>query len=720
VQPAHQRAVLHRDLKPGNVLVTEEGGRPQPKVIDFGVARAVAGGLGQEPATVAGSLIGTFAYMSPEQADPSGQDVDTRADVYSLGVMLYELLTGELPLAFELGKDGLLEWQRRLLEAVPVRPSERVRALPVARQESCAQRRRTTAVALQRQLRGDLDWILLRALDKDRNRRYASAADLGADLQRYRRAEPVQAGPPTLRYRVGKFVRRNLGLVVGCALLVLGLAGGLVGATLGMLAARASRDVEAAARARQEQQIQRERAVGDYFEFLLFFGDPGTGSSPPSLRQVLDTLTPTIARRLAERPLEEAAVRAAVGRAYLATGEPTRAEEQLARAWQLVDADANADAAVACRVLHDLSRARRLAGGVGAGHAEIARMFTLGASALSGSQPDLAARLREVGDIVQRPRDDWTELRRLCLTVLDQVAGMPWDDPRTRLVGALLGAVSLLVLDEALPGGEVLLDRLEVVARQSLGGDVDFLQVVGRLAEAHLRLGRFAPARRLAVEVLEALSRAGIGAHWLQLSCERIRGLALALGDEPAAGETALLVLDERLRELPAAANAQARAAAQVLTELCDRLVAADRLEPFLLDSLQRWLQVAAADAMAAPWWPADAGGLPAAAVATARRVVERANAAASSPRLLALSGSLLLREDRAESAAAALTAACASLPDLPPELMADAAIAQLRVGRPAAAATLLAALRRRELDGERLAARVRRAVQRVEAAGGR
>src|SRR5262245_15407650 len=203
VQHAHQKGVVHRDLKPGNVLVSDEGGKLQIKIIDFGLAKAMGRKLVEATLfTEAGQIVGTPEYMAPEQADPTNQDIDTRADIYSLGVMLYELLVGALPfLQAELRKAGMLEVQRILREVEPPRPSTKLTRAGDS-STAIANARRMSAGALQRALRTDLDWVVLKALEKDRNRRYDTANALAADLQRFLDHEPLQAGPPSAAYRL--------------------------------------------------------------------------------------------------------------------------------------------------------------------------------------------------------------------------------------------------------------------------------------------------------------------------------------------------------------------------------------------------------------------------------------------------------------------------------------------------------------------------------------
>jgi len=223
IQHAHQTAIIHRDLKPANILVTLEGERPVPKVIDFGIAKATGTELTDSTLrTEVGQIVGTPAYMSPEQAEGTGALVDTRTDIYALGVLLYELLAGERPFDFsQLGGFAIAEIQRVIREEEPPRPSVRLRQRANADIATC---RHTTISALSRELRGDLDWIVMKALAKRPDDRYASASEFAADVRRYQRTEPVLAGPPSLRYRLGKVIRRRRRVLIAAGLVVVSAA----------------------------------------------------------------------------------------------------------------------------------------------------------------------------------------------------------------------------------------------------------------------------------------------------------------------------------------------------------------------------------------------------------------------------------------------------------------------------------------------------------------
>jgi hypothetical protein len=259
IQHAHQKGIIHRDIKPSNVLVTMHDGTPVPKVIDFGIAKAIEGKLTEQTLfTAYEQVIGTPAYMSPEQAEMSGLDVDTRSDIYSLGVLLYELLTGRTPFdPKQLMLSGLNEMRRTLRETEPQRPSNILTTLHGTELKTTAEHRHEEPPKLISMLKGDLDWIVMKALEKERSRRYETANGLAMDVQRYLNNEPVVARPPSRWYRLQKLVRRNLIVFASGAAVVVTLLLGLGLSTWLFLRERDARREQARLRQQAEQSEMR-------------------------------------------------------------------------------------------------------------------------------------------------------------------------------------------------------------------------------------------------------------------------------------------------------------------------------------------------------------------------------------------------------------------------------------------------------------------------------
>ena len=327
VRHAHQKGVIHRDLKPSNVLVTEQAGEAAPRVIDFGIAKAVGITL-TEKTLETRHIVGTPAYMSPEQAEASHLDVDTRSDIYSLGVMLYELLSGRLPV--DPDELGLLRFLASLVarDTAPPTPSARV-AEPGPLGPEVAARRATDRAGLRRDLKGDLDWIVMKALEADRERRYETVNALALDLERYLRDEPVFARPPSTGYRVRKFARRNRAAVTAAAFAVLALVAGLVASAVGLLQARDERD-------RANRELAKAEGVNRFMQEWILSSDPVEGLGPDaSVLEALDYSSSYIDTVLAGPemvPEVEASIRDAIGWSYFKLGQASRATSFLERA----------------------------------------------------------------------------------------------------------------------------------------------------------------------------------------------------------------------------------------------------------------------------------------------------------------------------------------------------------------------------------------------------
>jgi serine/threonine protein kinase/tetratricopeptide (TPR) repeat protein len=350
VQHAHQKGIIHRDLKPGNILVTMFDGKPVPKVIDFGVAKATNFHLTEKTLfTQAGSVVGTVEYMSPEQATGSGLDVDTRTDIYSLGVILYQLLTGTLPFESEtLRKVSMDEMARIIRDTDPPKPSARLtetlrapsRNTPDA--DEIAKRHHTDPRTLRKELKGDLDWIVLKAMEKDRTRRYETANGLAMDLQRHLADEPVSARPPSPIYRVAKFARRHRVGVSAAAAIVIALLVGLTTSTIAFVrerAAKAQADISAQIAngqrlIAQQKEHEAEQAKQIAQNENAFLQDILSDSISKGIRKSPMQTLDDIARRvdgggLSLDPPTEARVRSILARNYASIGLYQRAASQL-------------------------------------------------------------------------------------------------------------------------------------------------------------------------------------------------------------------------------------------------------------------------------------------------------------------------------------------------------------------------------------------------------
>lgn len=343
VQHAHQKGIIHRDLKPSNVLVSKIEKRSVPKIIDFGIAKAVNGPSNALPnLTQFGQIVGTMEYMSPEQSRFNPHDIDTRSDIYSLGALLYELIAGSTPIQVhrlkDLAWDELARWIR---EEEPIAPSARISGDP--NQKSICELRRATPTQLQREVRGELDWIVLKALSKDRTRRYQSASDLAKDIQRYISNEPIEASPPSAAYRAKKYLQRNKLAIGSVAMITCALLLGLAGTTWQAREARQARAIAELQRdiARAESQRAREaesnaardaanvlkqslysRATSNFVnQHLLKFTDPDIEPDRDiSLRTVLDRAAISI-QELNDAPETQAAMRHTLAKSYLSLGE---------------------------------------------------------------------------------------------------------------------------------------------------------------------------------------------------------------------------------------------------------------------------------------------------------------------------------------------------------------------------------------------------------------
>jgi len=343
VQHAHTKGIIHRDLKPSNILVSMQDGVPSAKVIDFGIAKATGAQLTDKTIyTEQRQLIGTPEYMSPEQAEGS-MDIDTRTDVYSLGVLLYELLTGTTPFTTkELRSVAQMEIQRIIREVDPPIPSTRISRnsdtiVAVAAKRQMEPRRLGTVI------RGELDWIVMKAMEKDRQRRYETANGLAADIRRYLAGEAVVAAPASAAYRVQKFVKRHRVMVFAGGVVAAALVLGVVGTTAGLWEANKQRRLaeasatlanEEATRATRAESVAQSRlaeseATVTFLDEMLGAADPTAQGKDVSVRAVLDNASKTVGEKFADRPLIAARLHGTIGRTYTSLGAYEAAEKHL-------------------------------------------------------------------------------------------------------------------------------------------------------------------------------------------------------------------------------------------------------------------------------------------------------------------------------------------------------------------------------------------------------
>jgi len=506
VQHAHQKGIIHRDLKPSNVLVAEYDEHAVPKVIDFGVAKATAHKLTERTLfTEFGQMIGTMEYMSPEQAKLNQLDIDTRSDIYSLGVLLYELLTGSTPIEGKrLHNEAFDEMLRIVREEDPPKPSTRLSTtdqLP-----SIAANRSSEPKQLSGIVRGELDWIVMKSLEKDRNRRYNAASGFAADIQRLLHDEPVEAGPPSAAYRFRKLVKRNKGLMMAVSLTLLTLAVGIVGTSVGLIRAEQSRQAEVKQRQAAMAREAETRAILDFLQAKILAAagpvreDGGLGREV-TLRQAIEAALPFLEASFADQPLIEARLRMTLGTTFLNLGEAETAEQQFQRARLLRAESLGANHPDTLECMNNLATAYADLGRYADALHLNERTLELRKLALGPDHPDtlnsmanLSFRYYQLGRYA-----DSLALSEETLTLMKAKLGS--DDPATlrQMIGLAVSYASLGRDEDALRLREEALSMI----RSKLGADSEYaIAGLNNLANSYAVRGRHGDALKLREEVL--------------------------------------------------------------------------------------------------------------------------------------------------------------------------------------------------------------------------
>ncbi|MCB9854701.1 MAG: serine/threonine protein kinase [Phycisphaerales bacterium] len=395
IQHAHQKGIIHRDIKPGNVLVTLHDGVPVPKVIDFGIAKATDQELTSRTLfTEHRQVVGTPAYMSPEQAEMSGLDIDTRSDIYSLGVLLYELLTGTQPFAVQqLMSRGFGEMMRIIREETPHKPSARWSTLgsaSVQEASQIAERRRTDVGRLGLMLRGDLDWIVMKCLEKDRRRRYETANGIAADIDRHLADEPLVAGPPSAGYRIRKFVRRHRASVLAGSFVAASLVLGVIGTTLGLLWALDEKARAETAEAETSRRAAELQQVADFQSSQL---------SEISVATMGVQLRESIIEGATEANRDEVTKSlAGINFANIALG--TLEENIFKRTFEAIDRDFGDQPLVRAQLLNTAGETLKKLGLLDTASDPLERALGIRRELLDDDHPDTLASLNSLGDLL--------------------------------------------------------------------------------------------------------------------------------------------------------------------------------------------------------------------------------------------------------------------------------------------------------------------------------
>ena len=546
IQHAHQKGIIHRDIKPSNVLVTVVEGEPVPKVIDFGVAKAISRRLTEKTLfTELGLLVGTPEYMSPEQAEMTGLDVDTTTDIYALGVLLYELLVGALPFdSASLRRAGYAEIQRIIRQQEPARPSTRITGLGDTANE-IARRRHTDVPSLLREVRGDLDWITLRAMEKDRTRRYPSASEFAADVRRHLAHEPVVARPAGVAYRGLKFFRRHR---VGVAASVAAVAALVVfGITMAAQSARIAVERDAARRERD-----RAERVSSFLVSLFEASDPDRSKGEKvTARQILDLGRQRLESELEDQPQTRAALLHTIGSVYAALDLTEQAEALLADAAEARRGASGPARTELADTLHMLARVRLLRGNLDGAEPAYEEVLRLRRELHGPEHPAVARAMANLGVVVfNRGQYDRAE------QYYRQAAAMERRVGDATIAASMTGTLgeALMKLGRVTEAIALQQEALAVVRRALGPENTRTLAHMNNLAHALTAAGRYGEADPLLRELVD-VSRKMLGSEHFQVAMaldnlgKNLEGQGRFLDAEPVLEEA--LAIYGKVRRAP-------------------------------------------------------------------------------------------------------------------------------------------------------------------------